>query len=195
MSSLHYISRYASIHGMHSMYHNNVILFGATELSQVIFPGLFHELKTRSKYPEMFANTISSPSRYTLPSYISPDKLTEELRTVLSSAFIFIHTWIHENMNETNSKMQAEIYDNEYIIYEEFFETIFPMIIANESDAIIRDTAIDLHASLQRLYPYLGSYHGNLANCVFAARDLLLAFVYLYYMSLVCSRLSEVIDA
>lgn len=177
-----YISRCHTSYSVYHIYHSNVILFGSHELSELIFPGLFHELKHNSKYPEMFDGAISAPSLYQLPRYISPTKLTEQLRTDLADGLLFIHTWCEEHFNQTIKDLLEVKYDT----YEEFFNTMLMFIISLEPDDSIRDLAIDIKTSIKKISIYLGPYHGNLRNSVFNKQNLvqtiilLLVFVYLF---------------
>lgn len=177
-----YISRHHTIYGVYHTYHSNIVLFGAHELSELIFPGLFHELKTHCKYPEMFTGTVSAPSCYQLPDYISPTKLIQQLRTDLADALLFIHTWCQEHHNETVKQLLETNYDT----YDQFFGTILMFIINSESTESIRDIAVDIKSSLRKLAFYLGPYHGNLQHCVantqhvFQSMIFLILFMYLF---------------
>ena len=152
-----------------------MISFGPNELFNLIFPGLFHELKTLSKYPEMFTGTISAPSRYQLPNYICPDKLTEQLRITLADAFVFIHTWCEEHPNTVTQTFL----DRPYTHYNEFFPTMFKVIRSQESDPSIRDIAINLEKSVKRISPYLGVYHGNLKYSVLKTKEVINAMIFI----------------
>ena len=165
-----YISCFNTAINISCIYHTNTILFGGKELSELISPGPFHELKTKTKYPCMFTNTVSAPSVYELPPYIIPDKLIEILRKDLSSALLFIHTWITENRAEY-------ILDAQYNTYCEFFDTTLSSIISMEKDYDIRSIACDLKMSIANIKQYLGPYRGNLREHVFTTSDVLLVIM------------------
>lgn len=170
-----YISRCHTSYGVYHTYHSNVILFGSKELFQLIFPGLFHELKIHCKYPEMFNGTISAPSRYELPNYISPTKLVEQLRTDLADGMLFIHTWVEEHSNETTKQLLETNYDT----YERFFETMLTFIIRTELDESVREIAIDIKTSIRKISSYLGPYHGNLRHSVINTKQFIEAIIVL----------------
>lgn len=163
------------------MYHSHIIIFGAKELSELIFPGLFHSLRTRTKWPKMFEGTISAPSLYTLPSYISADKLTHELRGTLARTLIFIHSWFHEH------PLYISVLNHEYVNYEEFFSIVLSFIIKVESDDSIREIAVELKQSIKLINLYLGSYHGNLGYAVHSNEDVVNALIVIYLISMMPS--------
>lgn len=168
-----YISRLNTATCTYHIYHDNIILFRTYELSEIIFSGLFHELKTRTKYPEMFVDTISAPSRYELPSYIDSDKLTDEIRDTVSSTLVFIHTWIKEN-NTDLSLLCTFLLENKFDTYEQFFDSAFSIIIGSEDNPTIKDIACGLRDSVKRIYQYLGPFHGTFENIVFKTQDVLI---------------------
>lgn len=177
-----YIFRCNTSYGVYHIYHSNIILFGSNELVQLIFPGLYHELKIHCKYPEMFNGTKSAPSCYQLPNYIYPTKLVEQLRTDLADGLLFIHTWCEEHSNETTK----ELLETKYDTYEHFFETILMFIIRTELDESVREIAIDIKTSIRKISSYLGPYHGNLLHSVINTKQfieaiiVLLLFMYMF---------------
>jgi hypothetical protein len=173
-----YISRFHTNYGVYHIYHSNMILFGGRELSELIFPGLFHELKTHCKYSEMFDEAISSPSCYKLPDYISPDKLIEELRSTLANTLVFIHTWCNENSTPTITSLL----NSKYEIYEQFFDAILSFILVNELQQPIKDLAYDLKNSVKKIYSYLGPYHTNLKQCVYNTHQIIMALITVIYL-------------
>ena len=176
-----YISRLDSIRGTFHIYHSNTIIFDNRQLSELIIPGLLHELKVKSKYPEMFENVITAPSLYQLPSYIIADKLTDELRSTLARTLLFVHTWTFENSNLHNNTLIASPYDT----YEDFFNETLKFIINNEHNSRIRNIAIDLKQSIRQISPYLGVYHGNLEHIIHDTNDIIpvLSIMCLYFIS------------
>jgi hypothetical protein len=156
-----YISRLDIACGTLHTYHSNTIIFNNEYLSDLLVPGLLHQLIIRSNYPEMFKNIVSAPSRYDLPSYIISDKLTEELRSVLARSLVFIHTWFKDHPQSNSDPL-----DSSYESYSDFFTEILSFIINNEHDPQIRDIAVDLKQSIRKISQYLGSYHGNLNHIV-----------------------------
>lgn len=177
-----YISSFTTNTDTYHIYHNNIISFGSHELYELIFPGIFHELKTGTKYPEMFVGTISAPSRYELPDYIIPDKLTDSLRTTLAKALIFIHTWIEENP----STQVNELLVDKYATYSQFFDTMFHFISYTESDADIKDICADLKQSIRKINHYLGPYHGTLKYCVGKKQQVADALILIICLSQIC---------
>ena len=168
-----YISRLDIVGGTIHTYRSNTIIFDNRELSQLIVPGLLHELKVQSKYPEMFINIMTSPSLYELPSYIIADKLTHELRSLLATSLLFIHVWASENHYVDDNL--RNIIDFSYLSYEDFFNDILKFIINTESRSEIRNIAIDLKRSLRKIFPYLGVFHGNLKHIVHKTSDIISA--------------------
>jgi hypothetical protein len=160
------------------MYHSHIILFSAQQLSEILFPGLFHELRTQTKWPKMFENTISTPSLYTLPSYISADKLIHELRTTLASSLVFIHSWFQEH------SFYLSVLDHKYSTYEDFFNITLSLIIGMEDEDHIREIACDLKQSVKRVNSYLGTYHGNLGHVVHSNQDVINALIVIYLISM-----------
>lgn len=153
-------------------YHSNTIIFSNKYLSDLLVPGLLHQLKIRSKYPEMFDAIVSAPSLYELPSYIISDTLTEELRFILAKSLVFIHTWFGENPQFTTN-----ILDSPYKNYSDFFTEILSFIITSECDPHIRDIAIDIKKSIVKISHYLGSYHGNLNSIIHPTRDIMAVII------------------
>ncbi|CAH6419029.1 Hypothetical protein HVR_LOCUS217 [uncultured virus] len=153
----------------------------------MIFPGLFHELKTQSKYPEMFYDIKSSPSRYELPSYINADKLIEEIRSSVASALVFIHTWILENSHLDACK---NLLEKQYLDYASFFEEILSFIISVEVNSNVRDLAYDLRSSIKKISQHLGSYHGSMKEIVFRTYDILTIISVIMYATRLCNMMS-----
>lgn len=180
MPSNNYISHYNSVYGVFRTYHSHTILFGGHELSQILFPGVFHELKTQCKYPEMFNGTISAPSLYKLPLDICPTKLTEELRSTLADALLFIHTWYLEHPNN-------KLIDLEYNNYKDFFNVELNEIINTELDGAVVQTAIDMKHNINKIEQYLGVYHGNLKYSIYNTQDLTRALIFLMYTCMINS--------
>lgn len=162
-----YISSFDTIDTTYAIYHNNIIIFGPQQLSDIVFPGLLHELKAYSQYQQAFHKVVTSPSRYNLPSYINPDKLTQSLRLILSKSLIFIHTWSRETSSDLS------FLDSDYNTYEEFFETVLTHIITIDSEITIRKEAIDLRNTLRKYYLYMGSYHGNLKSSINTVKEIM----------------------
>lgn len=164
----HYISCFDTSSGTYHMYHNNVILFSGKELSDLIFPGLFHELKSKTKFHTLFVDKESSPSRYKLPSFIDCDKLLSKFRDIIPRSLVFIHTWMREHTQFSDDFLEL-FFDT----YQSFFEHAFSKIISSETNTNVRDIAVDLSLSMKQIYPYLGSYQGSLANCVYRTNDII----------------------
>jgi len=175
--TFNYISHFTTNYGVYHTYHSNIIIFTGNELSKLIFPGLLYELKTHTKWPEIFDGVISSPSQYKLPSYLFVDKLIEELRNTLAEALIFIHTWINEHPSDESNGLINAVYDT----YEDFFIKLLSFIIMKEPTQIITEIAIDLKYSIKRLKEYLGPYHGNLKYSIYKIQDVTSAVILLFY--------------
>jgi len=171
-----YISRFDTITGSCHIYHDNIILFSSHELSQMIFSGLLHELRTHTKHPQMFSNICSAPSKYKLPTHIDADKLIDEIRTNLASCLIFIHTWISERLilNEGDLSMKCEhLLNCRFDTYESFFDSAFSLIIGAEKEVNIKDVACSLRSSVGRIYRYLGIFNGNMAESVYKTENVI----------------------
>jgi hypothetical protein len=167
-----YISCFDTSSGVYSFYRDNIAIFEPNELSEIIFPGLFHELKTHTKISSMFENTFSAPSLYEIPSYIHPDKLTQNLRILLSKTLVFIHTWFEY---QTNTESSSSILDDKYNTYVDFFDNVMKYIISNENDAETKDNARELYSDLRKYYQYFGPYHGNFRGIIHKTREILKA--------------------
>ena len=176
-----YISSFDTPTCSYHIYHDNIILLSGKELSDIIFPGLFHELRTRSTLKDFFSETQSSSSRYKLPSDIDPDTLLNHIRNVISSSFLFIHTWMEENSCEDLLK---KTFDN----YEEFFETAFSIINEIEKNSDIRDIAVGLHSSIKYLYKYFGPYYGNLEGSIYKTSNIKMVMLIYIYMAYICNH-------
>lgn len=166
-------------HIIHS-YHRNIIIFQNIKFTDFIFPGLFHELKIKSKHPDIFKDIKSAPSRYLLPQNINADNLIKKIKSSISTSLLFIHTWIEENN-------QQDLLNNEYSDYNSFFEQILLFIINNESNQTIKDLAIDIKASISKYYKYLGSYHGSMKEIIFKRHDLGNFILFMIYSALLCN--------
>lgn len=173
-STYNYISRFDTASGSYHIYHDNIIIFRGKELSNIIFPAFFNELRTKTAFPDFFIDTQSTTSRFRLPSYINTDKLLDEIRIILPSALVFIHTWIRENSAD-------KLLTTTFATYEDFFEAAFSTIISTEPNTHIRNIAINLNLSMKNIYEYLGSYHGNLSSCVYKTSDIVAAIMMLVY--------------
>lgn len=180
-STSNYISRFITSSAVYHLYHDNIILFNGEDLFDVVFPGLFHELRIKSKYPQMFDNIASAPSRYKLPSYIDADKLIEEIITSVANSLIFIHTWIRENT--LLKELTDKLLQSQYPTYEVFFEQLLSFIIGIESDNNIKDLACDFRTSIRKISQYLGPYHGHKGMNVYKTHDIVMAAVLLLYIS------------
>jgi hypothetical protein len=132
----------------------------------------------------MFNGVISTPSRYQLPSFISADKLIEELRGTLAKTLIFIHTWADENQ----SNEFKDILNAKYDTYIDFFTHVLSFIMLKETNLQITEIAHDLQHSLKPLYQYLGSYHGNLRYTVYNIQDFISVLLIIIYLMQLISR-------
>lgn len=164
-----YITRIQTSSAVYHVYHGNIILFGATQLGTIIIPGVFHELKIHSKYPEMFEGVESAPSNYRLPVHIVADKLTEDLRCVLANALVFIHTWNVENPEHSLDTLLEQ----EYKTYQGFFEATLEHILKFETEDSIKELATELKYALRKIQRYLGPYNGSLYKSIFKTQDIL----------------------
>ena len=165
----------------------NVIIFTGEELSHIIFPGLFHELSTIGSSPDFFAGTKSSVSRYQLPSHISAPALLDEIRSALSNALLFIHSWMSEN----SPRRYKELLGAEFATYQEFFSDAFSMISDEELSVNVRDMTDSIRSSVEKISCYLGPYHGSLSNCVHKNKDISSVFIILSYVLLLAYVLHQ----
>ena len=180
-----YISSFKTSTGAYHLYHDNIVLFGSHELSSVIFPGLLHELRSKCKYPEMFSDVVSTPSRYELPSYLDADKLTEEIRSTVASALVFIHTWIGEYSSQDSamSDVCKGLLEENHPSYGCFFERMLSFIISIEINGDVKDLAHNLKISVKKISQYLGPYHGAMNETIFKTYHILVVIVMLLYLN------------
>lgn len=183
----HRISSFYIDDTIYSIYHSNIILFGIQELSYFIFPGLFNELKIRSKNPDLFNNIISTPSHYKLPSYIKADKLSKKLCKNLSNSLLFIHTWAQENKYKFPNVQN--IIEQPYATYKYFFKTMFSFIIDKELDSSISNLASCLRKKLKTLYPYLGNFYGKFEYMILNTKDVIIFLIFLSYTTYLYNRI------
>jgi hypothetical protein len=169
-----YISRFETETYSFYTYKNETLYLDANLMSKILFPGLLHELKSYSSNHEFFRELQTAPSKYILPSYIDPTKLTEQLRSIIGSTLIFVFVWSKENTpNSINSQ---------YKDYFTFFISILTNIINKESNESVKNLAINLKQEIKKISPYIGTYNGYFPNNFFKTNTLLhsLLLFYLY---------------
>lgn len=150
------------------------IIFGPDDLGNILFPGVVHELKINTKQPELFKRTITSPSRYKLPTYIIPDEFINCITTDLSKTLLFIHVWfIHNNTH-------IRILDNSYDTYEDFFQKVLTYIVITECDPSIKEQALLLRDRMKNYYIYMGKYHGNFLSSIYKTSELIRLIFWLF---------------
>jgi len=174
MSVDYYISRYETSSYACYTYHSNIFYVDIDILSQILFPGLLHELHINSSNKNIYQNIQTSPSKYKLPSYINADRLIENLRTIIGSTLIFVVTWLTEN-----SPVLLNLVYNDY---ETFFISILSYIITNEKNQSVINLAFSLKQDIINISCYLGSYHSYFPNNIIKTQTVIqtLLLFYLY---------------
>lgn len=161
------------------LYLDQITIFTSSDLCHLIFPGLFHELKQHNTTHRDFMTSISSTSRYKLPSSIDPDLLLTQLRQQTSLTLLFIHSWMKLHP-DISSDFLNSTFDN----YPDFFDSSLDLIICYEIDCTIRNKALDIKLEISKLYKYFGVYHGDFSWIIFNINDLMLLLVIIFIASM-----------
>ena len=53
-----FISRYDTPLASYRFYHDNTIIFTGNDLSYILFPGFYHELRTKTIFPDFFFHCL-----------------------------------------------------------------------------------------------------------------------------------------
>ena len=169
------ISRYESLLYSVYFYKEEAFYLDDNILSDIIFPGLLHELKLHLSEYGILTSVMTSPSKYVLPSFINPLKLYEQIRSIIGSSLVFIHTWIKENK-------KYEILDESYDNYYNFFDKVLLYIIVNENNPSVIKLVVSLKDDIKMISSYLGVYNGHFSNNFIKTNTLLqtLLITYLY---------------
>lgn len=175
-----YITHVRTSKGIYNSYHGKTILFGSHHLNNFLIPGLFHILKERSEFSEMFEDVPSRPIDYELSEFIRSDKLTERLRDDLATALLFIHVW-----NSEHDMILDDLFKKNHETYKNFFTEVLSYIA--EHDNTSAELAKDIRYDIIQLSSYLGTYNGPISGCVYSTRQLIdgLILVYVIYTILI----------
>ena len=182
-SASNYITHIRTSKGVYNSYHGETILFGAQQLNDLLIPGLFHILKERSEFPEMFecvASEANIPTDYELSELIRSDKLTERLRDDLATALLFIHVW-----NSEHGMILDDLFMKNHETYKNFFTEVLSYIA--EHDNVVKTLAKDIRYDIIQLSSYLGAYNGPISGCVYSTHQVIdgLILVYIIYLLLI----------
>jgi hypothetical protein len=184
-----YITRIQTSTDDYPVYHGRILLFGIKDLASMLVPDFFHEVKSKTKYPERFAELdlpLSSDVKVQL-WVNSVDKYFDDVRHTISSAILFLHIWGRENPSEAFIEVMVTKYEN----YAEFFEVVFHHIIKIETDAQIKRIAQSLKCELDEVKKFMGPYHGSLGGSIYPTTEVLAGILSMYCVYTVMSGSSR----
>ena len=145
-------------------------------------------------------NKINNPDLYNNISLISTIynlKFFEKLMIYslmynISKALLFINHWVNINVNNNNNSNNNNInshINNNYIVqlynrkkfvdYDDFFTSMFNMILSKEQDFDIIYETFKIRATLKSISKYLNKYQGNFSNHIFDVKGVII-FIYYY---------------
>ena len=152
-------------------YDENILHFNIEKLNKIIKPDLYNNI-----------NLISNI--YNLKFF--ENLMIYSLMYNISKALLFINHWI--NINSNNNNINSHI-NNNYIVqlynrknfvdYDDFFTSMFNMILSKEQDFDIIYETFKIRATLKSISKYLNKYQGNFSNHIFDVKGVII-FIYYY---------------
>ena len=155
----------------------NILHFNIEKLNKIINPDLYNNISLIS-------------SIYNLKFF---EKLMiYSLMYNISKALLFINHWVNINVNNNNNSNNNNInshINNNYIVqlyngknfvdYDDFFTSMFNMILSKEQDFAIIYETFKIKATLKSISKYLNKYQGNFSNHIFDVKGVII-FIYYY---------------
>ena len=104
----------------------------------------------------------------------------------ISKTLIFINYHITklEDLNQYNliyKTSSNSIYSKSYKNYDEFFTTMFNIILSTENDHNVIYDTFRIKSSLKCISHFFNSYHNNFSHHIFYIKDIIF-FIYYYFM-------------
>jgi hypothetical protein len=166
-------------------YDENILHFNIEKLNKIIKPDLYNNI-----------NLISNI--YNLKFF--ENLMIYSLMYNISKALLFINHWINinsnnnninsnnNNINSNNNNINSHI-NNNYIVqlynkknfvdYDDFFTSMFNMILSKEQNFDIIYETFKIRATLKSISKYLNKYQGNFSNHIFDVKGVII-FIYYY---------------
>lgn len=169
-----YISQFVSESTVFSIYHTKLFILGSSELSKIISEDYLQDFRRKIRHPTMIESDNFEPT-ISLPDYVDPTKLIENIRISCGKALLFINVWMQEN--------NCVLLDDSFETNKDYFSKTLVHILSSETNHEVVELAFDLKKSLEEIYPYLGHYRGNFCDNICSVGDAVTATVFLAFVS------------
>ena len=158
-----------------SGYNQNILHFNIDKLNKIIKPDLYNNICLISNiYKVEFLKVI----------------MIYSLLYNISKTLLFINHWINVNINtNTNNNKNTNIniiqlYNSKnYVDYNDFFTSMFNLILAKEQDFDIIYETFKIRATIKSISKYLNIYQGNFSHHIFDVKDVLIFIYYYCYLN------------
>jgi hypothetical protein len=155
-------------------YYENILHFNIEKLNKIINPDLYNNIS-------LISNIYNLKFFEKLMIY--------SLMYNISNALLFINHWVNINSNvNLNNNINSNI-NNNYIVqlynkktfgdYDDFFTSMFNMILSKEQNFDIIYETFKIKATLKSISKYLNTYQGNFSNHIFDVKSVII-FIYYY---------------
>jgi len=146
-------------------YYENILHFNIEKLNKIIKPEIYNNICLMSnRYDIKFIKII----------------MIYSLLYNISKTLLFINHWV--NINSNNYIL--DLYNNKsFLNYNDFFTSMFNIILSKEQDFDIIYETFKIKATLKSISKYLNNYQGNFSHHIFDVKDVIIFIYYYYYVN------------